>query len=208
MLTPNQALEKIQLHLSESAAVKQRMAETLGPEILRAASLLVDSLGAGHKLLLCGNGGSAADCQHMAAELVSKMSRDLDRPGLPVLALTTDCSFLTAYANDYGYDGVFSRQITAFGRPGDTLLGISTSGNSRNVIEGIHAARAIGMKVITLTGAGGAMPPLADVALCVPSTDTQYIQEAHLAVEHLLCFIVEHSLFPATTPRAGSPSFA
>ena len=195
MLTPHQALEKIQLHLAESAAVKHRIAETMGPDILRAALLLAESLGAGHKLLLCGNGGSAADCQHMAAELVSKMSRDLERPGLPVLALTTDCSFLTAYANDYGYEGVFARQITAFGRPGDVLLGISTSGNSRNVIEGIHVARAQGMKVITLTGAGGAMPALADVALCVPSTDTQYIQEAHLALEHLLCFIVEHTLF-------------
>lgn len=195
MLTANQALEKIQIHLAESAAVKQRIAQTMGPEILRAANLLVESLGAGHKLLLCGNGGSAADCQHMAAELVSKMSRDLERPGLPVLALTTDCSFLTAYANDYGYEGVFSRQVTAFGRSGDVLLGISTSGNSRNVIEGIHSARSLGMKVITLTGAGGAMAPLADVSLCVPCTDTQYIQEAHLAVEHLLCYIVEHSLF-------------
>ncbi len=195
MMNRERAEAKVRSHFLESAATKKLTSENCADAILAAAELLVERLGAGNKLLLCGNGGSAADCQHMAAELVSRMTRDIDRPGLPVLALTTDTSFLTAFANDYGYEGVFERQVIAFGRPGDVLLGISTSGNSENVIRAVESARAAKLKTIVLTGSGGRLPLLADVSIAVPSTDTQYIQEAHLAIEHLLCYMVEHSLF-------------
>lgn len=188
-------LKKIQTHFSEGAEVRQRTFGACAADIEKASQLLVDRLGAGSKLFLCGNGGSAADCQHMAAELVSRMTRTIERPGLPVLALTTDSSFLTAFANDYGYEGVFERQLGAFGRPGDVLLGISTSGNSENVVRAVLSARAAGIHTIVLTGAGGKLAGLADFAIAVPSTDTQYIQEMHLAIEHLLCYFVEHALY-------------
>lgn len=204
-VSPEVALERIRTHLEAGAELKRRTADECAATIYRAASVLVESLRAGGKVLLCGNGGSAADCQHMAAELVSKMTREIERPGLPVIALTTDTSFLTAYANDYGYEGVFVRQVQALGRPGDVLLGISTSGNSQNVMRAIEAARAAGMRTVALTGAGGRIPELAEVTVQVPSTDTQQIQEVHLAVEHLICFFVERLLFAPesleTAPR-------
>jgi len=154
-------------------------------------------------VLLCGNGGSAADCQHVAAELVSRLTRDSERPGLPAIALTTDTSFLTAYANDCGFEGVFARQVEALGRPGDVLIGISTSGNSPNVLRAVELAREKGMRSIALTGQGGRLAKLADVAVSVPSDDTRHIQEAHLAVEHVLCLLVEESLFAAGSPPGG-----
>lgn len=189
------ALSAIRAHMMAGADLRVRTVDACAEAIHRAANLLADCLGAGGKVLLCGNGGSAADCQHMAAELVSKMTREIERPGLPVLALTTDTSFLTAFANDYGYEGAFARQVQAFGRPGDILLGISTSGNSRNVLYALAAAREAGMKTIALTGAGGRMAEAADITIAVPSANTQYIQEVHLAVEHLLCYFVERTLF-------------
>src|SRR5258708_3109219 len=141
-------------HLRETAAVKQRTIECCTPPILAAAELIAASFRAGGKLLLCGNGGSAADCQHMAAEFTSRLSADFVRPGLPAIALTTDTSFLTAYANDFDFDGVFARQVQALGKPGDVLLGISTSGTSKNVIRAVEAAREMGLKTVLLTGAG------------------------------------------------------
>jgi D-sedoheptulose 7-phosphate isomerase len=132
----------------------------------------------------------------MATEFVSRLRKEVERPGLPAIALTTDTSFLTAYANDYDYDGVFERQVETLGGAGDVLVGISTSGESRNVIRAVQAARSREMRVIVLTGAGGdALASLADAAVCIPSTDTQHVQEAHLAVEHVLCDLVESWLF-------------
>lgn len=193
--------ERARAYLSESAEVKRLVAAQCLDSIVSAAELIADAFRSGAKILLCGNGGSAADCQHMAAEFVSILRRDFERPGLPAIALTTDTSFLTAYANDFGYEGVFARQVEALGKPGDLLVGISTSGNSANVIRAVESARRIGMRTIALTGRGGRLPEIADVAVSVPSTDTQHIQEAHLAIEHVICELVERQLFqrePAT----------
>lgn len=181
-------------HLLASAEVKRQTAEACADSILAAAELIVEAFRSGGKVLLCGNGGSAADCQHMAAEFVSRLTPAFERPGLPALALTTDTSFLTAYANDVDFEGVFARQVQALGKPGDVLFGISTSGNSKNVLRAAEQARQLGMPVAALTGESGRLPALADVAICVPSGDTQYIQEAHLAIEHILCHIVERAL--------------
>jgi len=163
--------------------------------ILAAANLIAKTFRAGGKLLLCGNGGSAADCQHMAAEFVSRLTKDFERPALPAIALTTDTSFLTAFTNDCGFEGVFERQIQALGKPGDALIGISTSGNSQNVTQAIEAARETNMYTICLAGSGGCLEKMTDVAISVPSTNTQYIQETHLVIEHILCELVEWHLF-------------
>lgn len=166
--------------------------------ILDAADVLAHALQAGNKILLCGNGGSAADCQHMVAEFTSCLTQDFKRPGLAAVALTTDTSFLTAYANDFGFEGVFERQVQAIGHAGDVLIGISTSGNSKNVVRAVLMAKESGIKTVVLTGAGGRLKEIADIAdiaICVPSTATQPIQETHLAIEHILCDIVERLLF-------------
>jgi phosphoheptose isomerase len=195
MNTKPESVARVRAYLAKSAEVKRLTGETCAEAITMAADLIVEAFQAGGKLLLCGNGGSAADCQHMAAEFVSRLTKDFERPGLPAIALTTDTSFLTAYTNDCGYQGVFARQVQALGRAGDVLLGISTSGNSANVIQAVEAARDRGMRSIALTGAGGRLPKLTDVAIAVPSDDTQHIQEAHLAVEHMICMLVEETLF-------------
>lgn len=169
------------------------------PAILCAADLITESLRNGGKLLLCGNGGSAADCQHLATEFTCRLSADFIRPALPALALTTDTSFLTAYTNDFDFEGIFARQVQAFGKPGDALLGISTSGGSGNVVKAVQAARSLGMKTIVLTGNRGALRDLADVAVCVPSACTAHIQETHLAIEHIVCHLVERALYAQET---------
>jgi D-sedoheptulose 7-phosphate isomerase len=146
-------------------------------------------------VLLFGNGGSASDAQHVAAELVGRFARE--RAPLPAIALTTDTSALTAIANDYGFEEVFARQVRALGRPGDVAVAISTSGNSPNVLRGAEAAREMGMTVVALTGAGGgALAAASDLCVNVPSDDTPRIQECHLTVEHVLCEAVENFLFP------------
>lgn len=146
------------------------------------------------KLLIAGNGGSAADAQHFAGELVSRFY--FDRPALAAIALTTDTSILTAIGNDYGYEDIFSRQIQAHGQQGDVFIGISTSGNSPNIIKAMRVAKALGMKVIGLTGqSGGAMKPLCDICFCIPSNSTPRIQEGHLLIEHSLCACIEEELF-------------
>jgi len=188
-------LEKARVHLLESAKIKRQIAEKCLDLILEAANLIADTFKSGGKLLLCGNGGSAADCQHMATEFVSRLTIDFERPGLPAIALTTDTSFLTAFVNDCGFEGVFERQVQTLGKPGDVLIGISTSGNSTNVIRAVEAARVASMRTIVLTGSGGRLAGMADVAVSVPSANTQYIQEAHLAIEHILCGLVECRLF-------------
>jgi D-sedoheptulose 7-phosphate isomerase len=189
------AFRKIETHLLQSAEIKRQTAASCAGSIARAAEVIAGVFLASRKLLLCGNGGSAADCQHMAAEFVSRFSKDLDRRALPAIALTTDTSFLTAFGNDCGFEGIFERQVEALGSPGDVLIAISTSGNSPNVIRAVEAAKKRSMSTIALTGNGGRLSAMADVAIAVPSTDTQYIQEAHLAVEHTLCELVEFILF-------------
>lgn len=186
---------EIQTHLTESAKVKRQVAEKCLDSIVAAARLIADTFRSAGKLLLCGNGGSAADCQHMVAELVSRLTVDFERPGLPAIALTTETSFLTAFSNDVGFDGVFERQVQALGRPGDTLIGISTSGNSKNVLRAVEAAQAMNMRAVGLTGTSGRLKEIVDVAISVPSDNIQIIQEAHLTIEHILCYLVERYLF-------------
>ncbi len=188
-------LQRIANHLLDSAEIKRQTAAKCAESIAKAADLIAGCFLSGDKVLLCGNGGSAADCQHMAAEFVSRFSKDLDRRALPAIALTTDTSFLTGFGNDFGFEGIFGRQVEALGSPGDVLIAISTSGNSPNVIRAVEAARKGSMITIALTGNGGRLSAIAEVPITVPSTDTQYIQEAHLAVEHILCELVEFILF-------------
>jgi len=182
-------------HLLESARLKEAIAEQEVDLIVSAAGLIARALQSGGKVLLCGNGGSAADCQHMAAEFVNRLRGDFSRPGLPAIALTTDTSFLTAYSNDCGFDGIFERLVQTLGQPGDILIGISTSGNSANVVRAMEAAAKLGMTTIALTGNGGHLADIAQVTIPVPHTHTLYIQEAHLAIEHILCSLVEQYLF-------------
>jgi D-sedoheptulose 7-phosphate isomerase len=161
----------------------------------QATEISIAALRAGRKLLFCGNGGSAADAQHWAGELVSRFH--YDRPGLPAIALTTDSSILTAIGNDYGYDRVFARQVEALGVAGDVLVAISTSGNSPNVVAAIEAARGQGLATIGFTGQGGGrMAALCDVCIRIPSTSTPRIQEGHEVLGHALCALIEATLFP------------
>ena len=156
--------------------------------------MICDALTSGRKILLCGNGGSAADAQHWAGELVSRFH--FDRPGLPGIALTTDTSILTAIGNDYGYDYVFARQVEALGREGDVLFAISTSGNSKNVVRAIEACRARGIQVVGFTGQrGGTMVGLCDICFRMPSNETPKIQEGHEFLGHLLCGLIEQEMF-------------
>jgi D-sedoheptulose 7-phosphate isomerase len=180
--------------LEESAAVLVRAAEAIAGDVSRAAGLVTEALGKGSKVLLCGNGGSAADAQHIAAELAGRLR--IERRGLPALALTVNPSVLTALANDYGYEMVFARQVQALGLPGDILIGISTSGSSANVVKALAEARTSGLATIGFMGeAGGAMEAHCDVVIKAPSRDTQRIQEVHIAVGHALCETVEQELF-------------
>ena len=184
-------------HFMEGVELRTRMAKTMPAEIARAGEALAQALRSGRKVLSCGNGGSAADSQHFAAEMVGRFERE--RPGLPGIALTTDTSALTAIANDYDFDRVFSRQVEALGQPGDFLLAISTSGNSKNVIEAIKAAHAKGLAVIALTGRdGGAMGRMLrprDFHLNVAHPRTMRVQEIHLLAIHCLCEVVDNMIF-------------
>ncbi|MFK7976609.1 MAG: D-sedoheptulose 7-phosphate isomerase, partial [Halioglobus sp.] len=194
-------LDYVISELESSIGVKQRMlADTaLMQQVTDMGHLLIDRYEAGNKLLVAGNGGSAADAQHIAAEFVSRFN--FDRPGLPALALTTDTSILTAVGNDYGYDQLFRRQIEANGVAGDIFMGISTSGNSPNIVEALEAAKLKGITTFGLTGeSGGKMRELCDHCLCVPDGDTPRIQEAHIVIGHTLCAMVELALFE--DPRA------
>jgi D-sedoheptulose 7-phosphate isomerase len=186
--------ELIADHMARTSALQAQIAERCGDQIVSAAKLIASAFAAGGKLLLCGNGGSAADCQHMAAEFTNRLTARVEREGLPAIALTTDTSFLTAFANDYGFEQVFARQVEALGRPGDVLLGISTSGRSRNVLAAFAAATQKGVSTICLCGSGGEMETAADCVIVIPSGDTQLIQEAMLPVEHLVCELVEQSV--------------
>ena len=181
--------------LMQSAEVKRLTADRCSDDAMRAASMIATSLQAGGKLMLCGNGGSAGDSQHLAAEFVATLDHHRPRGGLAALALTTDTSFLTAYANDFGFEGVFSRQVETLGNKGDVLIAISTSGTSANVVAACAAAREKGIHVIAMTGEkGGKMAEQADILLAVPSRVTMHIQESHIALGHVITLAVEKLL--------------
>ncbi len=188
-----QAIQLINTSLLEGAELRKVVARDCSTAIFEAASLITRCFTSGGKLLFFGNGGSAADAQHLAAEFVGRFVRE--RAGLPAIALTTDSSILTAVGNDYGFDQIFARQIQALGRPGDVAIAISTSGNSPNVIEGLKAAKRGDLKTIGLSGKdGGLLAKEADVAITIASTSTARIQECHIGVGHLLCELTDEDL--------------
>lgn len=182
-------MSAIAQHLKDSAAVKEKLAGQL-TEAERLASELVKALRAGKKILIFGNGGSAADAQHFAAELTGRFEKD--RPGLAALALTTDTSALTAIANDFGYDDVFSRQVAALGAPGDVAVGISTSGNSKSILKGIEEAKKRKLFTAGFAGeTGGKLKDAVDCCIRVPSSRTAHIQESHIALIHAICAVID-----------------
>jgi D-sedoheptulose 7-phosphate isomerase len=201
------AESRIRAHLSESAAVKRAVAEECLSDIMAAVALISDSFSNGGKLLICGNGGSAADSQHLAAEFVSLLTTGRPRRALPAIALTTDTSFITARANDFGFTEIFSRQIEALARPGDVVIGLTTSGNSPNVIAAARAATECGAESVALTGrTGGALREHASITIKVPSDRTAYIQESHIAICHIICELVEMRLFGAADSAPATSS--
>ncbi len=182
--------------LKESADVKLLIEKECSENIINAVDILVPAFKNGNKLLLCGNGGSAADSQHIAAEFMIRLSHDLQRPAIPAIALTTDTSNLTAGGNDIGFKNVFARNVEGLGNIGDVLLAISTSGNSENILLAIEKAKSKGMKVIGfLGGSGGKCKDIVDIPIIIPSSNTQRIQEGHITVAHIICELVERSLF-------------
>ena len=192
--------DQIQAIVAESLEVKRRFFETHANEVERAAAVIVRAFKAHGKLLVFGNGGSAADAQHIAGEMVNRFLQE--RRGLPAIALTTDGGVLTCIANDTGFENVFARQIEALGTAGDVCLAISTSGTSPNIVRGCKEAREQGIKVIGLLGCdGGHVAALCDLALIVPSNDTQRIQETHNLIGHVLCELIESEMFPLQNPE-------
>ena len=192
-------LTYIKQTIADSIEVKRAISsdQALLALIESAAAHCIEAYRHGNRVLLAGNGGSAADAQHIAAEFVSRFN--FDRPGLPALALTTDTSILTAIGNDYGYENLFCRQLEANGRAGDVLIGIRTSGNSKNVLNALERCRALNVTSIGMTGSGGRIGELCDTCIRVPSTDTPRIQEAHILIGHIICGLVENSLFERPT---------
>lgn len=185
--------DRIKDVLLESIQVKEEILHTRIGQVLEIAELVVDCLKKNGKVMLFGNGGSAGDSQHIAAELVGRFKKD--RPGLAAIALTTNTSVLTSLANDYGYEIVFARQIEALGQKNDVAIGISTSGKAKNVAAGIKQAKKMGIKTVALTGGdGGELAKLADTSLVVPSNVTARIQEAHITIGHIICELVEQAL--------------
>ncbi|MBN1299916.1 MAG: D-sedoheptulose 7-phosphate isomerase [Melioribacteraceae bacterium] len=182
--------------LEESSRVKLDIIEKCSDDILKSVLIIVSSIKSGGKILFCGNGGSAADSQHLATEFVVRLSHDLDRPAIPAISLTTDSSFLTAGGNDIGFDNVFARGIEGLGKKGDVLVAISTSGNSENVVRAVNKAKDIDLKIIGfLGGTGGKLLNIVDVAVLIPTDNTQRIQEGHITVGHILCELVERELY-------------
>lgn len=182
--------------LLDSSKVKIEIEKKCTDEILEAVSILAGAVKSGNKILLCGNGGSAADSQHLAAEFMIRLSHDLDRPAIAAVALTTDSSNLTAGGNDIGFENVFARNVEGLGSEGDVLIGISTSGNSGNVIKAVEKAKTKNMPVIGLLGgSGGKLIDVVDCAIVIPSNSTQRIQEGHITVGHILCELVERELY-------------
>ena len=186
--------ENIKNQILESAKIKNEMVKNGLESIEKAAELLISSINAGGKILWCGNGGSAADAQHLATELMGGMS-DHDRMPIPSIALTTDSSFITAWSNDTDFDSIFSRQVQGLGAEGDVLIGISTSGNSENVINALKQAKYKNLKTIAFTGkTGGSIDGIANITIKVPSDNTQRIQESHIMIGQILCSLIELSI--------------
>ncbi|NWG28574.1 MAG: D-sedoheptulose 7-phosphate isomerase [Ignavibacteriaceae bacterium] len=182
--------------LNESAETKIKIKDQLMHDIIKAVEMLADCFNSGNKLLLCGNGGSAADCQHIATELMIRLSHHIQRPALPAIALTTDTSNLTAGGNDIGFENVFARNVEGLGNKGDVLLAISTSGNSPNVIKAVDMAHQKGLKVIGfLGGSGGKLKDKIELPIVIPSSNTQRIQEGHITIAHIICELVEEKLY-------------
>jgi len=178
---------------AESIKVKQETLKKNLGQIIKAAETIISAITSGHKIFFCGNGGSAADSQHIAAEFVGRFQKE--RKAWPAIALTTDSSSLTALGNDYSFDIVFSRQLQALGQKGDVLIAISTSGNSKNVLEALRQAKAMGISAIGVTGgSGGQLAPLSDIAIIAASSKTARIQESHLVIFHSICELVENTL--------------
>jgi phosphoheptose isomerase len=195
----------IRRSLGEGVRVRAQLLADHAPAIVAAAELMRDAVLGGKKVLLCGNGGSAADAQHIAAELVGRFV--FERKPLPAIALTTDTSALTAIGNDYGYEHVFARQVEALGNPGDVLVAITTSGTSKNVLAAVASARELGMKVIGLTGAkGAAFLASCDAGIAVPSTNTARIQENHITIGNLLCEVLDEAFAPAHRAEGNGPA--
>ncbi|UCF91934.1 MAG: D-sedoheptulose 7-phosphate isomerase [Desulfobacterales bacterium] len=180
--------------LEESIQVKRRLIENHLDHIVQGADMLATCLATGHKILIFGNGGSAADAQHLAAELVNRFQ--IERPPLAAIALTTDTSILTSIGNDYRFDDIFAKQIAAIGKEDDVAWGISTSGNSRNVIQALRVAKTNGLFTIGMTGRGGQLATWADLVFAVDSPSTARIQEAHITLGHILCELLDRQLFP------------
>jgi D-sedoheptulose 7-phosphate isomerase len=182
--------------LNESAETKHKIKYELIDDIIKAVEILSGCYKAGNKLLLCGNGGSAADCQHIATEMMIRLNHHIQRPALPAIALTTDTSNLTAGGNDIGFENVFARNVEGLGNKGDLLLAISTSGNSSNVIKAVEKAHEKEMKVIGFLGSnGGKLKDKVDLPLVIPSTNVQRIQEGHITIAHIICELVEDKLY-------------
>jgi D-sedoheptulose 7-phosphate isomerase len=180
--------------LADSIAAKEDFYRDHRQKLFQLVDWVVACFRAGNKLMICGNGGSAADAQHLAAEFVNRFL--IDRAPLPALALTTDTSILTSVGNDFSYDDIFAKQVEALGKSGDILLGISTSGNSPNVVRAVDTAKKLGIRTVVLTGgSGGRLAGEAELVLTVPSAKTPHIQEAHLWIEHMLCWLVDERLF-------------
>jgi D-sedoheptulose 7-phosphate isomerase len=186
----------VQEYVQQGIEARTAFFQTGGERVVEVAKLMAVTLVRGGKILFCGNGGSAADAQHLAAEFVSRF--EMERPSLPALALTTDSSVLTAVGNDYGFDQVFSKQVKALGREGDVCVGISTSGTSRNVLQALRMGREQGLTTVALLGReGSTIQEHCDYPLCVPAQRTAHIQEVHIVIGHLLCGLVDHFLFEA-----------
>jgi D-sedoheptulose 7-phosphate isomerase len=185
--------ESVAKMLKDGAELRTQMAETMVDDIIEAAQAIAQSFKSGRKILLFGNGGSAADAQHIAAEFMNRFQ--IERPPLPAIALTTDTSILTSISNDYAFDEVFSKQIKALGKKGDIALGITTSGNSANVIKACRVAKKLGMTTIAITSEGAKIASYVDISLAVPSRSTPRIQEAHIAIGHILCDLTDTLLF-------------
>ncbi len=186
----------ISSQLEESSKVKLEINKVCSENIINAVNLLTNSFSNGGKLLLCGNGGSAADSQHIAAEFMIRLSHDLNRPAIPAIALTTDSSNLTAGGNDIGYENVFARNVEGLGNKGDVLIAISTSGNSGNVVKAVEKAQSKQLKVIGfLGGNGGKLKSIVDIPIIIPSVSTQRIQEGHITVGHIICELVERFMY-------------
>lgn len=182
--------------LKESSETKLKILSECSENIISVANLIAAAFRKGNKLLLCGNGGSAADCQHIAAELIIRLSHKIKRPALPAIALTTDTSYLTAGGNDIGFENVFARGVEGLGNKGDVLVVISTSGNSVNIIKAIEMGKSKGMNSVGfLGGNGGKIKPIVDQSVVIPSTNIQRIQEGHITVAHIICEVVEEELY-------------